>query len=71
MGLPNPFRKTKFSGANGDREIFILPGQLTASRVGNLKRLILDFDIRDDDTYMHTYSHNYYWYCTVSLTRHT
>ena len=29
MGLPNPSRETKFSGANGDREIYIFPVQLT------------------------------------------
>ena len=32
----NPSRETKFSGANGDREIFIFPVQLTTSRIGNL-----------------------------------
>ena len=41
MGLPNPSLETKFSGANGDREIFIFPVQLTRSRIGNLTRLIL------------------------------
>ena len=40
MGLPNPSRETKFSGANADREIFIFPVQLTTCRVGNLIRLI-------------------------------
>ena len=35
-------RETKFSGANGDREImYIFPVQLTTSRIGNLTRLIL------------------------------
>ena len=29
-------RETKFSGANGDREIFIFPVQVTTSRIGNL-----------------------------------
>ena len=38
---PNPSRETKFSGANGDREISIFPVQLTTSMVGNLARLIL------------------------------
>ena len=33
-GLPNPSRETKFSGANGDREIFIFPVQLTTCRTG-------------------------------------
>ena len=29
-----------FSGANGDREMFVFPVQLTTSRIGNLTRLI-------------------------------
>ena len=29
MVLPNPSRETTFSGANGDRENFIFPVQLT------------------------------------------
>ena len=41
MGLPNPSSETRFSGANGDREILIFPVQLTPSRIGNLTRLIL------------------------------
>ena len=41
MGLPNPSREIKFSGANADREIVIFPVQLTTSRIGNLTRLIL------------------------------
>ena len=28
MGLPNPSRETKFSGANGDNEYIIFPVQL-------------------------------------------
>ena len=40
MGLPNPSRETKFSGTNGDREIFIFSVQLTTCRTGNLTRLI-------------------------------
>ena len=40
MGLPNPSRETKFSGANAFREIFIFPVQVTTSRIGNLTRLI-------------------------------
>ena len=39
-GLPNPFRETKFSGANADREISSFPVQLTTCRIGNLTRLI-------------------------------
>ena len=57
--LPNPSRETKFSGANGDREIFVFPFpvQLITSRIGNLTRLILTLAICDDDdhTYIHTY----------------
>ena len=37
MGLPNPSRETKFSGANADRGTFI-PIQLTTYRIGNLTR---------------------------------
>ena len=40
MGLPNPSRETKFSGANAGKEIFIFPVQPTTSRIGNLTRLI-------------------------------
>ena len=39
-GLPDPFRETKFSGANADREIFIFLVQLMTSRISNLIRLI-------------------------------
>ena len=35
-----PYRETIFSGANGDRGIFIFLVQLTTSRIGNLTRLI-------------------------------
>ena len=45
MGLPNPSRETKFSGANGDREMFIFPVQLTTGSIGNLTRLILTLAI--------------------------
>ena len=40
MGLPNPSRETKFSGANENRKMSLFPVQLTTSRVGNLSRLI-------------------------------
>ena len=40
MGLPNPSRETKFSGANADREISIFPVQLNTSRISNLTQLI-------------------------------
>ena len=39
--VPNPSRETKFSGANGNKYIFIFPIRLTTSRIGNLTRLIL------------------------------
>ena len=39
-GRLKPARETKFSGAYGDRGIFIFPVQLTTSRIGNLTRLI-------------------------------
>ena len=51
MGLPNPSHETKFSGANGDREMFIFAVRLTSSRIGHLTRLILTRDICDDHTY--------------------
>ena len=53
-GLPSPSRETKFSGANGDREIFIFRVQLTMSRIGNLTRLIHTLAIC---VTMHTYIH--------------
>ena len=37
---PYPSPETKFSGANGDKEMLISPVQLTTSRIGNLTRLI-------------------------------
>ena len=40
MELPNPSRETKFSGANGDREIFIFPVQLNTCKIGKFIRLI-------------------------------
>ena len=41
MGLPNPSRETKVAGANGDRETFIFPVQLTTCRIGNLTWLLI------------------------------
>ena len=55
MGLPNPSRETIFSDANGDREMFIFPVQLTTSRIRNLARLILTLAMRDNRTCIHTY----------------
>ena len=48
----NPSRETKFSGANGDRKVFIFPVQLTTSRIGNLTGLIHTFAIFDDHTHI-------------------
>ena len=48
MGLSNPTRETKISGANGDREMLFFLVQLTTSRIGNLARLILTLGICDD-----------------------
>ena len=42
-GLSNPSRETKFSGVNGDREIFIFPDQLPRAGLATLPG------------YMHTY----------------
>ena len=53
--MPNSSPKTKFSGANGDRDMVILPVQLTTSRIGNLIRLILTLAICDDNTYILQY----------------
>ena len=43
---------SKFSGANGDREILFFPVQLTTSRIGYLTRLFHTLAIRDDNTYI-------------------
>ena len=51
-GLPNLSRETRFSGANADREILFFLVQLTASRIGNLTRLIHTLPIC---VTMHTY----------------
>ena len=45
MGLPNPSREAKFSGAKADREILTFPAQLTTSKIGNLTRLTHGFAI--------------------------
>ena len=55
MGLSNPSRETKCSGAVGDREKIKFPLQLTTSRTGNLTRMIINLAICDDHTYIHTY----------------
>ena len=53
LGLPNPSREIKFSGANADREIFIFSVRLTTSRIGNLTWLIHTLlAICHDHTYM-------------------
>ena len=56
MGRSNPSRETKFSGVNGDREIFIFPVQLTTSRIGNHTRLVYtQLKVLTIHTYIHTY----------------
>ena len=52
MGLPNPSREIKFSGANADREVLFFLFQLTTCRIGNLTRLIHTLAIC---VTMHTY----------------
>ena len=47
-------RLTNFSGANGDREIFVFPFQLTTSRISNLTWSIITLAISDDHTNIHT-----------------
>ena len=55
---------SKFSGTHGDREIFIFPGQLTTSRIGNLTRLIHTLlYVMTIHTDIHTM---YYYYCTCT-----
>ena len=53
MGRLNPSRETKFSGTYRNGRIFILPVQLTTSRIGNLTRLTHTLlpGICDDHTY--------------------
>ena len=58
MGRLNPSRETKFSGAHGDRGIFLFPVQLTTSRIGNLTRLIHTLlYVMTIHTYIHTYTY--------------
>ena len=56
MGLRNPSREIKFSGANAGREKSVFPVQLTKSRIGNLTRLIHTLAIC---VTIHTYIHTY------------
>ena len=63
MGLPNPSRTTKFSGADADRAIFIFPFQLTTCRIGSLTRLIHTLAICDDHTYILLLYSSDYVYC--------
>ena len=53
---PNTSRETKFSGANGDREIFVFPVQLTTSRNGNLTP-VDPYSAMCDHYILHTYIH--------------
>ena len=56
--------KTKFSGTNADREIFIFPVQLTTSRTGNLTRLIHTLAIICVTIYTHSVCGYFLCYCT-------
>ena len=61
MGRLNPSRETRFSGTHGDRGILFFPVQLTASRIGNLTRLIHTLlYVMTIHTYIHT---NILYYC--------
>ena len=55
-GLPNSSCEIKFSGANGDMEIFIFPVQLATSRIGNHIRSILTPATCDGHTYIPRHS---------------
>ena len=50
-GTAEPVSRDQISGANADRKIFILPVQLTTSRIGNLTRLIHTLAVCDDHTH--------------------
>ena len=55
-GRPSPSRETKFSGANGNREIvFIFPVQVATGRIGNLNRLIHTLGMSNDILYSAQY----------------
>ena len=56
MGLPNPSRGTKFSGANGDREI-IIHFPCSADHEQDWQPYPVDpsLVICDDHTYIHTF----------------
>ena len=53
MGLPNPSRETKFSGANGDKEQFIFPVQL-AGREQDWQPYPVVMVIDINNLYIHT-----------------
>ena len=54
-GRLNPSRETQFSGASGDRGIFIFLVQLTTRGIGNLTRLIYTLlYVRHDHAYIYT-----------------
>ena len=48
-----PVSRDQISGANGDREIFTFPVQLTTNRIVNLTQLILTLAMCDNHTYIH------------------
>ena len=63
--MPNSSRETKLSGTNADREIFVIPVQLTTCRTGYLPRLIHTLAIC---VIIHTYMVTVYKKNTVLFT---
>ena len=66
-GTAEKVSRDQISGANADREIFIFPVQLTASRIGNLTRLILTLAICGDRTYIYKLVHNIFKYFSFNF----
>ena len=59
MGLPNPSREDKFSGANADREIFIFP--CSADHKQDWQRYPVD----PYSCYMCDHTYTYYIICSL------
>ena len=67
-GLANPSRETKVTGVNGDREIFIIPVQLTTRNMDNLIGFILTLAIC---VTFNTYIYIYYKNCVLQQQQHS
>ena len=70
MGLPSPSRETKFSGANGDKELFIFPVQLAdREQDWHLAQLLMVIHI--NKLYVHTavVTHIVYAYTCTAANR--